>query len=91
MPVLAADYGIDGRKTAKIVEAAKYHDKRGQGSAKETILLRNADAIGYLGFMAAARDFSKQPGDMKKAMAALKKHRKEFASLLELESALSMA
>ena len=91
MPALARDYGIDAGKIDTIAEAVKYHDKRGMGSANETILLRNADAIDYLGFMAAARDFSKQPSDMGKAITALKKHRKEFAALLELDSAVRMA
>ena len=91
IPTLATDYGIDADKIEKIVEAVKYHDKRGQGAAIETNILRNADAIDYLGFIAVARDFSKQPNDMIKAIAALKKHRKDFAALLELDSAVSLA
>ena len=91
MPALAGDYGIDAGKIETIVEAVKYHDKRGQGTANETNILRNADAIDYLGFMAVARDFSKQPNDMFKAITALKKHRKEFAALLELDSAVRLA
>lgn len=91
MPGLAAEYGISAERIKSIVEAVKFHDKRGQGIANETKLLRNADAIDYLGFIAAARDFSKQPNEMRKAVAALKKHRKDFAALLELDSALQMA
>jgi len=92
MPELAAEYGIsDTDMINTIVEAVKYHDKRGCGTANETKLLRNADAIDYLGFMAVARDFSKKPDDMSKAVAALKKHLTEFSNLLELESAIRMA
>lgn len=91
MPSLAKEYGIDESKTGAIVEAVRYHDKRGKGTANETMLLRNADAIDYLGFMAVARDFSKQPNEMSKAIGALKKHRREFAALLELDSAVRMA
>ena len=91
MPALADDYGIDAERIKTITEAVRYHDKRGQGTANETKLLRNADAIDYLGYIAAARDFSKQPDDMRKAVAALKKHREGFAALLELESAIRMA
>ena len=90
-PALARDYGIDPDKIETVVEAVKYHDKRGQGTANETMLLRNADAIDYLGFIAVARDFSKQPNEMNRAIAALNKHRKDFAALLELASAVRMA
>ena len=91
IPALAREYGIDEARVDLMVEMVKYHDKRGMGKAVETMLLRNADAIDYLGFMAAARDFSKQPKDMRKAVAALKKHREGFAALLEMESAKWMA
>lgn len=92
IPALAAEYGIgDADKISIIVEAVKYHDKRGQGTANETILVRNADAVDYLGFIAVARDFSKQPNEMTKAVAALKKHLAGFSALLELDSAIRMA
>lgn len=92
MPTLAAEYGInDADKIKTIVEAVRYHDKRSQGIANETKLLRNADAVDYLGFIAVARDFSKQPNDMKKAIIALKKHLNNFTALLELNSAICMA
>jgi HD superfamily phosphodiesterase len=91
MPAFAADYGIHAGKIDTIVEAVKFHDKRGQGTANETKLLRNADAIDYLGFIAVARDFSKQPNEMSKAMTALKKHRNDFTALLELDAAIEMA
>lgn len=92
MPALAKEYGInDPDMINTIVEAVKYHDKRGCGTANETKLLRNADAIDYLGFMAVARDFSKQPNDMSKAVTALKKHLNAFSALLELESAKRIA
>lgn len=92
IPTLAAEYCINNTaKIETIVEAVKYHDKRGQGLANETKLLRNADAIDYLGFIAVARDFSKQPNEMTKAVAALRKHLNDFTALLELDSALYMA
>jgi hypothetical protein len=73
------------------VEAVRYHDKRGKVTANETILLRNADLIDHLGFAAFARDFSKQPHEMIQEAVMLNNHRKEFAALLELGSAIRMA
>jgi len=92
VPALAAEYGItDTGKIETIVEAVRYHDKRGMGLANETRLVRNADAVDYLGYIAVARDFSKQHSDMTKAVAALKKHLNDFSALLELDSAKVMA
>ncbi len=91
MPSFTSDYGIRGDRAEIVAEAVRFHDKRGQGKANETILLRNADAVDYLGFIAAARDFSKQPNDMRKALAALNKHRRDYAALLELDAAIRMA
>src|SRR5690606_9883185 len=92
VPALAAEYSInDAYKISAIEEAVRYHDKCGQGTANETKLLRNADAVDYLGFIAVARDFSKQHEEMTKAIAALKKHLAEFSALLELDSAKRMA
>ncbi len=92
MPVLLAEYQInDPVKIDTIIEAVRYHDKRGQGTANETKLVRNADAVDYLGFIAAARDFSKHHSDMTKAIAALRGHLASFSSLLELDAAIRMA
>ena len=90
-PDMAKEWGYGGESIEKIVEAVKYHDKAGMGKYNETRLIRNADGIDYLGFMAVARDFVKQPKDMNKAMAALKKRETMFAPLIDLESAREMA
>lgn len=91
MPGLASEFGIAEKKRDIIVEAVKLHNKKGQGTFNETMLLRNADAVDYLGFIAAARDFSKHHGDMAEALSQLKKHRDEFAALPELKTAVYMA
>lgn len=91
IPRLAGEYGIAEKKFKIIAEAVQYHNKKGLGEFNETILLRNADAVDYLGFIAAARDFSKHYKNMSTALTELKKHREEFACLPELKSALFMA
>lgn len=91
MPELAKSFGYEDAEIDVIVEAVKYHDKAGMGGYNETKLLRNADGIDYLGYMAAARDFSKAHEDMRKAVSALKKHRKVFSSILELDYAKKLA
>ena len=61
------------------------------GDHVETRLIRNADGVDYLGYMAVARDFSKQPQDMRKAMAMLKKRKEQFFSIIDFESAKEFA
>ena len=63
IPELAKDYGYSSSQIEIIVEAAEFHDKVNMGNRNETPLIRNADGVDYLGYMAAARDFTKFPGD----------------------------
>ena len=91
MPELAKGYGYSDDLIEIIVEAVKYHDKAGLGHYNETTLIRNADGIDYLGFMAVARDFAKQPKDMKKAVSALKKRKEMFAPIIDLAFAKELA
>ncbi|NLL38807.1 MAG: HD domain-containing protein [Clostridiales bacterium] len=91
IPQLTHDYGISEKKLNKILEAIQYHHKKGLGEFNETMLLRNANAVDFLGFIAAARVFSRHHMDMSAALTELKKHREEVASLPELKSALFMA
>lgn len=91
MPELAKSFGYGDAEIEAIVEAVLYHDKAGMGQRNETALLRNADGVDYLGTLAVARDFSKAHDDMRKAIAALKKHRRDFAAIIELDSARKLA
>ena len=91
VPSIAREYGFSEPEIEIIIEAVKFHDKVGMGEHTETRLIRNADGLDYLGFMAAARDFSKQPNDMKKAIAALKKRKEQFYSIIDYDYAKEIA
>ena len=91
MPALAKEFGYDDSTIAIIVEAVRYHHTAGMGTRVETRLIRNADGLDYLGFMAVARDFVKSPDSMKKAVAALRNRKDQFLPLVDLESAKAMA
>ncbi|MDR3644442.1 MAG: HD domain-containing protein, partial [Clostridia bacterium] len=91
VPEIAAGFGFSDEDIGVIVEAVKYHDRQGLGTHAETRLLRNADGIDYLGFMAVARDFSKFSKDMRKAVAMLHKRLNLFAPLADLDSARELA
>jgi len=91
VPELAAEYAYDEDRIKAITEAVAYHDKAGKGSRNETRLIRNADGVDYLGYMAAARDFSKFPNDFGKALAALKKRKDQFFTIIDLPYAIELA
>lgn len=91
VPDIAKEFGYTDDEIEVIVEAVQYHDKANQGKYIETRLIRNADGIDYLGFMAIARDFSKQPQDMQKAMTMLKKRKEQFSSIIDYDYAKNMA
>ena len=91
VPELAKDYGYDDAQTEIIVEATQYHDKVGMGKHSETRLIRNADGVDYLGYMAVARDFAKFPGDFGKALETLKRRRDQFFPIIDLPYAIELA
>ena len=91
IPELAAEMGCSNNMIDMIVEAVKYHNKTGLGQYNETKLIRNADAIDYLGYMAVARDFSTYSKDMKQAISALKRRKEMFVPLIDIDYAKYLA
>ena len=91
IPELAREYGYNEAQIETIVEAAEYHDKPNMGSHIETRLIRNADGVDYLGYMAVARDFAKFPGDFGKALAAVKRRKEQFFPIIDLPYAKQLA
>ncbi len=91
MPQLMKEWDMDVGLTGIVVEAVANHNKAGLGQYNETRLIRNADGLDYLGCMAVARDFSKQPKDLRRAMAALRGRYDSFAPLIDLDSARELA
>ena len=90
-PPLAREWGLDETQVVIAVEAIENHNNPGLGRFAETRLIRNADGIDYLGYMAVARDFAKNGKDMKKAMAELRKRKTMFGSLVDLDAAREIA
>lgn len=91
MPELAKQFGFNDDSIEVIVEAVKYHDKAGMGVHNETRLLRNADGIDYLGYMAVARDFSRFSNDLKKVITILKQRKEQFLPIIDLPYAKELA
>jgi HD superfamily phosphodiesterase len=91
VPRLAAKFALAPDAVAPATDAIENHNKAGQGHGNECKLVRNADALDYLGYLAVARDFAKQPTDMKLAMAALRKRKDQFLPLIDLNFAIVYA
>ena len=91
VPEIANEYGYNEAQVKIIVEATKYHDKVNMGSHSETLLIRNADGVDYLGYMAVARDFSKFPNDFNKALNTLKRRQAQFLPIIDLPYAKKLA
>lgn len=91
VPEPAKEYGFNDSQIKTIVEAVKYHDKVNMGSCNETRLIRNADGVDYLGYMAVARDFEKFPGDFGKALATIKRRKEQFLPIVDLPYAIELA
>ena len=91
IPELAREYGYNDAQIEMVVEAVKYHDKTGMGSLNETRLLRNADGVDYLGYMAVARDFSRFPNNYGKVLSTLKRRKEQFLPIVDLPYAKELA
>lgn len=91
MPELAKEYGYSGNQIEMIIEAVKYHDKIDMENLNEARLLRNADGVDYLGYMAVARDFTKFPGNFGKTLDALKQRKAQFLPIIDLPYAKDLA
>ena len=91
IPGMAIEYGFDDAQIGVIVEAVKYHDKAGMGGSNEARLIRNADGVDYLGYMAVARDFSRFPNNYAKVLATLKRRKEQFLPIIDLPYAKELA
>ena len=91
IPDLAKEYGYNDSQIEMIVEAVKYHDKANMGSLNETRLIRNADGVDYLGYMAVFRDVTKFPNDIKRFLATIKRRKEQFFSIIDLPYAKELA
>ncbi len=90
-PEFAIEYGFGDDAIAVIVEVIENHNKAGTGSHVETRLLRNADGVDYLGLIAVARDFSKEPDDMRKAIAAMRTRKEQYYTIVDYPHAKVLA
>jgi uncharacterized protein len=74
-----------------IVDCIGFHHQAGVHPRIEAILLRDADALDFLGVVGILRDFSKTPRDLRKAYEIVQRRRATLPHMLHLEQAKAIA
>jgi uncharacterized protein len=73
------------------LECIELHHSGGSGRSLESILLRDADILDFLGVVGILRDVSKNPRNLRKARQEIQKRRDKLPALLCLEKAKQIA
>jgi uncharacterized protein len=76
---------------ALILECIALHHIGGSDRSLESILLRDADVLDFLGLVGILRDFSKNPRNLRKARQETQRRRDKLPALLYLEKAQKIA
>jgi HD superfamily phosphodiesterase len=72
---------------AVILECVALHHTAGSDFSLEATLLRDADALDFLGVVGVLRDFSKNPRDLRAAFEQVRQRRETIPPLLQLKRA----
>jgi uncharacterized protein len=74
-----------------ILECIELHHTSGSERSLESILLRDADVLDFLGIVGMLRDFSKNPRNLRKAYQEVQRRRDKLPTSLCLEKARKIA
>lgn len=74
-----------------ILECIAFHHTGGSNGSTEALLLRDADALDFLGAIGVLRDFSKNSRDLRSAYEAATRRRESLASIFYFERAKTLA
>jgi len=76
---------------APTLECIELHHQGGSERSIESILLRDADALDFLGVVGVLRDFAKQPKDLRKAYESACHRKDQLVQMIYLERAQKIA
>jgi uncharacterized protein len=76
---------------ALILECIELHHSGGSERSIESILMRDADVLDFLGIVGILRDFSKNPRNLRKARQEVQRRRDKLPALLCLQKAQAIA
>jgi uncharacterized protein len=83
--------GCPAELKALVLECIEFHHAGGSQLSLESILLREADILDFLGVVGVLRDFSKNARDLRKAFSITQGRLKNLPGLLSLPKAKAMA
>lgn len=73
-----------------VLECIALHHVAGSNRSVEAALMRDADALDFLGAVGVLRDFSKNPRDLRAAFEQVRKRREKVPGMLQLERAKAL-
>ena len=76
---------------ARVLECIEFHHSGKPDRSIESILLSDADALDFLGVVGFARDFARNPKDLRKGYETTKEHRTRLAKTILLDKSKEMA
>jgi len=86
-----AERGLPEAGRSLVLECIALHHAPGSDRSVEAALLRDADALDFLGVVGILRDFSKNPRDLRKAYAETMKRRAKLPGMLIIPRAQAIA
>jgi HD superfamily phosphodiesterase len=86
-----AEQGYPDDFKALVLECIAFHHGAGSEHSIEALLLRDADALDFLGAVGVLRDFAKNPKDLRGAYQATQKRRATLADIFHFETAKQLA
>lgn len=86
-----ADLGCPEEMERLVLECILLHHTPGSDRSLESILLRDADALDFLGVVGVLRNFSMNPRDLRKGFEETKRRQNKLSALLVLDKAKAIA
>ena len=83
--------GFQDEVTARVLECIELHHTAGSDRCLESVLLRDADALDFLGVVGVLRNFSMNPREMRKAYDETRRRQDKMMGVIFLEKAKAIA
>ena len=85
------EQGYSQELTSKVLECIENHHCSDSDMSNEAILLRDADALDFLGVVGILRDFSKKPKNLREGYETTNKRKEKLPQTLHLEKSKALA
>jgi uncharacterized protein len=76
---------------SRVLECIEFHHQAGADMSREAVLLRDADALDFLGAIGILRDFSKQARDLRKGYESICLRKEKVIGIISIPKAKQIA